>query len=175
LNLGKYKREGKLLDGYPADFATFWSPRDNIHSLLKDLLQSAERSIVLNMFGYADPELDEIIRKKMENEHVYVQMSLDKTQAAGVHESDLLKLWPADAVGNSLAIGRSSKHAISHLKVLIVDGLYVAKGSTNWSASGESKQDNELSLSRHPVIAAETRTILDLGHSEMLRQMQRTK
>jgi hypothetical protein len=45
------------------------------------------------------------------------------------------------------------------------------KGSTNWSLSGEQQQDNELSLSRNAVIAAETRAILDLNHDFMLKQM----
>jgi len=73
---------------------------------------------------------------------------------------------------NSIAIGTSSRHnAISHLKIVIVDGVYTVKGSTNWSLSGEQDQDNELTLSRSAVIAAETRAILDLNHDFMLKQM----
>jgi len=66
-------------------------------------------------------------------------------------------------------------NAISHLKIVIVDGVYTVKGSTNWSLSGEQQQDNELSLSRNAVIAAETRAILDLNHDFMLKQMAGTK
>ena len=62
-------------------------------------------------------------------------------------------------------------NAISHLKIVIVDGVYTVKGSTNWSLSGEQQQDNELSLNRNAVIAAETRAILDLNHDFMLKQM----
>jgi hypothetical protein len=58
---------------------------------------------------------------------------------------------------------------------VIVDGVYTVKGSTNWSLSGQQKQDNELSLSRNAVIAAETRAILDLNHDFMLKQMVGTK
>ncbi len=54
---------------------------------------------------------------------------------------------------------------------MIVDGVYTVKGSTNWSLSGEQEQDNELSLNRNAVIAAETRAILDLNHDFMLKQM----
>jgi phosphatidylserine/phosphatidylglycerophosphate/cardiolipin synthase-like enzyme len=171
-DLAKYKREQRFLDGYPADLRTFFSPRDDLHGLLKGLLTSAQHSIVLNMFGYADEELDDIIRQKLMSEHVYVQMSLDKTQAAGVHERQLLAKWHNNAFGNSIAIGTSNvKHAISHLKILIVDGVYTVKGSTNWSLSGEQQQDNELTLSRNAVIAAETRAVLDLNHDWMLKQM----
>jgi len=66
-------------------------------------------------------------------------------------------------------------NAISHLKIVIVDGVYTVKGSTNWSLSGEQQQDNELTLSRNAVIAAETRAILDLNHDFMLKQMVGTK
>jgi phosphatidylserine/phosphatidylglycerophosphate/cardiolipin synthase-like enzyme len=171
-DLAKYKREGRFLDGYPADLRTFFSPRDDLHNLLKALLSSAQHSIVLNMFGYADEELDEIIRHKLSSDHVYVQMSLDKTQSAGVHEQQLLARWDNNHFGNSIAIGTSNtKHAISHLKILIVDGVYTVKGSTNWSISGETQQDNELTLSRNAVIAAETRAVLDLNHDWMLKQM----
>jgi phosphatidylserine/phosphatidylglycerophosphate/cardiolipin synthase-like enzyme len=62
-------------------------------------------------------------------------------------------------------------NAISHLKIVIIDGVYTVKGSTNWSLSGEEQQDNELTLSRNAVIAAETRAILDLNHDFMLKQM----
>jgi phosphatidylserine/phosphatidylglycerophosphate/cardiolipin synthase-like enzyme len=170
--LGKYKAEGRFLEGYPADERTFFSPRDNIHGLLVALLGSAQHSIVVNMFGYDDDELNKIIQGKLADVHIYVQMSLDRSQASGKHEKAILASWKNDAFGNSIAIGTSSKHnAISHLKIVIVDGVYTVKGSTNWSLSGETAQDNELTLSRSPVIAAETRAILDLNHDFMLKQM----
>ncbi len=170
--LGQYKAEGRFLDGYPDDQRTFFSPRDNAHGLLTALLGTAQHSIVVNMFGYDDDELNKIIQGKLANEHVYVQMSLDRSQAAGVHEKQILASWANDSFGNSIAIGTSSVHnAISHLKIVIVDGVYTVKGSTNWSLSGEQQQDNELTLSRNAVVAAETRAILDLNHDFMLKQM----
>jgi PLD-like domain len=170
--LAEYRQEKRFLDHYPDDFRTFWSPRDNVHGMLVALLKSAQRSLVLNMFGYDDDELDSIIREKLETEHVYVQMSLDKSQSGGKHEQEILKKWHNDSFGKSIAIGTSAVgHAISHLKILIVDGVYTVRGSTNWSLSGEGEQDNELTLSRNAVIAAETRSVLDLNHDWMLKQM----
>jgi phosphatidylserine/phosphatidylglycerophosphate/cardiolipin synthase-like enzyme len=175
-DLGKYKAEGRFLDGYPADQRTFFSPRDNVHGVLVSLLDSAQHSIVVNMFGYDDDELNSIIQGKLTDEKIFVQMSLDRSQAAGVHEKQILAKWNNDALGNSIAIGTSSVHnAISHLKIVIVDGVYTVKGSTNWSLSGEQQQDNELTVSRNAVIAAETRAILDLNHDFMLKQMVGTK
>jgi phosphatidylserine/phosphatidylglycerophosphate/cardiolipin synthase-like enzyme len=60
------------------------------------------------------------------------------------------------------------------LKVLIVDSLWVVSGSTNWSMSGKQQQDNQLTVSQNPVLAAQYRTILDINHVEMLKQMAKT-
>jgi phosphatidylserine/phosphatidylglycerophosphate/cardiolipin synthase-like enzyme len=175
-DLAKYKAEGRFLDGYPDDQRTFFAPRDNIHGLLVALLSSAQHSIVVNMFGYDDDELNQIIQAKLTDDHVYVQMSLDRSQASGQHEKEILAKWANDGFGNSIAIGTSSVHnAISHLKIVIIDGVYTVKGSTNWSLSGEQQQDNELTLSRNAVIAAETRAVLDLNHDFMLKQMAGSK
>src|SRR3989440_1312191 len=127
------------------------------------------------MYGYDDDELDAIIRGKLDNDHVHLQMSLDKSQAGGVHERTLLQNWQNEKTGNSIAVGQSSRGAISHLKIVIVDGVYTVKGSTNWSLSGEQKQDNELTLSRNAVIAAETRALLDMNHDWMLKQMAKAR
>lgn len=175
-NLGQYKAEGRFLDGYPDDERTFFSPRDNVHELLVALLNTAQHSIVVNMYGYDDAGLNKIIQEKLADDNVYVQMSLDRSQASGAAEKQILATWSNDTFGNSIAIGTSSVHnAISHLKIVIIDGVYTVKGSTNWSLSGESEQDNELTLSRNAVIAAETRAILDLNHDFMLKQMAGTK
>jgi phosphatidylserine/phosphatidylglycerophosphate/cardiolipin synthase-like enzyme len=169
--LAQFKADGRFLDGYPPDTRTFFSPWDKVHELLASLLASAQHSIVINMYGYDDRDLDAIIRAKLADERVFVQMSLDKSQAAGATEKKILADWSNDAFGNSIAIGHSSRGAISHLKICIVDGVYTVKGSTNWSLSGEQKQDNEMTLSRNAVIAAETRAQLDLNHDNMLKQM----
>jgi len=170
--LAKYKA-APFLPGYPDDFKTFFSPGDpGVHQLIVDLLKSTQNSIVLNMFGFDDDDADAVIRSKIKDEHIYVQISLDRSQAGGVHEKALLAKWTKGAVASSIAIGTSIHAAISHLKVCIVDGLYVISGSTNWSLSGEQKQDNQLTLHRNAIVAAEYRTVLDINHAVMLRQMQ---
>jgi phosphatidylserine/phosphatidylglycerophosphate/cardiolipin synthase-like enzyme len=160
-------------DGYPQEFKDFFSPEDGkgIHALLVQLIRSATKSVVLNMFGYDDNEIDAEIHKHSHNPKVYLQMSLDRTQASGAHERELLAKWNNDGIGNSIAIGKSAKNAISHLKVLIVDGEYVVTGSTNWSFSGEEEQDNQLTLLHSAIVAATYRSILDINHTQMLKQM----
>lgn len=174
-DLGRYKAAGRFLDGYPSDVRTFYSPVDDVHGLLTSLLASTQESLVINMYGYDDDDLNDIILAKITDEHIFVQMSLDKTQAAGVHERELLATWNHDLIGNSIAIGESTKGAISHMKIVIVDGVYTVRGSTNWSLAGEQKQDNELTVHNNAVIAAETRAELDRNHDAMLKQMAKSR
>ena len=127
-NLATFKAEGRFLDGYPDDQRTFFAPRDNIHGPLVVLLGSAQHSIVVNMFGYDDGELNNIIQAKLADENVYVQMSLDRSQASGEHEKQILAKCGNDAFGNSIAIGTSSVHnAISHLKQMVGSTLDTSK------------------------------------------------
>ncbi len=163
-------------DGYPPDSATFFSPEDGvgIHQLLLDLVSVARVSIAINMFGWDDDDVDAAIQAKAADPSILVQISLDKSQAGGVHEKLLLANWFDKPIGTSIAVGQSVKHAISHLKVMIVDGVWVVSGSTNWSLSGEQQQDNQLTVTNNSVLAAQYRAILDINHIEMLKQMAAT-
>ena len=102
---------------------------------------------------------------------VHVQITLDKSQAGGVHERAILEKFKNEMRGNSVAIGTSEKSAIMHRKMVIVDGLWRISGSTNWSTSGESLQDNELTVINSATACAEARPILDIEHNHALGQM----
>lgn len=156
--------------GWPDDVRSFFSPRDTcVPLVLERLVGAAQQSVKVNMYGYDDDRLDAILHSKAAEPGFCFQMSLDKSQAGGVHEKALLAPW-ATSAGTTIAVGQSINHAISHLKVCIVDGLYVISGSTNWSASGETKQDNELVLHRNDRLAARYAAILDANHAAMLAQ-----
>lgn len=172
-DLGQFKEAGSFPADYPADRRTFYSPRDpGVHQVILWTLLQAQHSIILNMYGLDDPDAVDLIVKATANPAIYVQINLDSSQAGGVHERELLKQFRADQIGNSVAIGRSIRRAISHLKLLVVDGLYLLDGSTNWSAGGEAKQDNQLTLDRDRARCAEARAIADLNHDAMLMQMK---
>jgi phosphatidylserine/phosphatidylglycerophosphate/cardiolipin synthase-like enzyme len=164
-------KAGPFPQGYPPGARTFYSPVDDVHGALAAVLQSANSSVVISMYGYDDPELNKVLRSKLEDDKIFVQLSLDSTQAAGRAERPLLGQWENDGTGNSIAIGHSEKGAIMHLKLAIVDGLDVITGSTNWSTSGETKQDNQLTVVRDPLVAAEARARVDIIHDDMLKQM----
>jgi len=160
--------------GYPDAARTFYSPVDDVHGALTALLQSTSKSLVIAMYGYDDDQLNQVIQQQLDSETIYVQMSLDSSQARGVHEKDLLAnltKWENQKVGNSIAIGTSEKGAIMHLKLVIIDGLDVITGSTNWSGGGETKQDNQLTVIRDALVAAEARARVDIIHDTMLKQM----
>lgn len=152
--------------GYPENLRVFYSPVDEVHQVLIQLIASADKSIQLAMYGYDDDEIHAEILKHLQNPQMLVQLTLDSSQAAGKHEAALLA--HAALPGNSVAIGRSEKGAIMHMKVVVIDNLDTVTGSTNWSEGGENKQDNELTVVRSQPHAVEASTRISLIHSFML-------
>jgi len=155
--------------GWPADEYVFFSPRDlGVHQAIVDVVSSAAHSVVANHYGFDDDQIAEILLAKSADPEIAFVLNLDRSQAAGVHEKKILAEW-ASHIGSSVAVGQSIKHAISHLKVTVVDGLYVISGSTNLSLSGEQKQDNELRVTRNPLLAARYSSVIMLNHAAMLQ------
>lgn len=180
--LGQFTPEGSLTPGY-GDHYLFMVGRDDVHGVLHYLIPRETMGFKLNMFGYDDEALNEDIVALMKNPNVVVQGSLDKSQAAGVHERKILAMDEATDPGfyNSFVILQSETHQISHTK----GGVFVAQGigfegSTNWSASGEGTgislnpsvkpapgfkaQNNTLLVSCNPVFLARFAARLDAEH-----------
>lgn len=164
--LASYRKRGPWPPGWPGDRYRFWAPDDDLHGVLAAMIGSARRSLVVAMYGFADASLAEALHDRLDAPGCYVSVTLDSSQAAGMHEKAILA--KAGFPSNSVAVGQSEKHRIMHLKVLIVDGTDLVTGSTNWSEAGEELQDNELTVARSPVEAADARAKLDLVHESML-------
>lgn len=170
--LGRFKAAGRFPPGYSTETLSFFAPRDQgVHAVIVWTLLQATHSLAVNMYGFDDDQAAVLIREHTQNNDVAVTLSLDKSQAGGKAEKAILAGFNNDLVGNSIATGHSVRGDISHDKLLVVDGLYLLTGSTNWSFGGEELQDNQLTLSRDPLAAAEARAIIDLDHDAMLKQM----
>jgi phosphatidylserine/phosphatidylglycerophosphate/cardiolipin synthase-like enzyme len=164
--LDKHKAAGKVPVDYPPNRRTFFSPVDQVHAALVDLITSAESSLVVALYGFDDEELANAIHAKLADPSVFVALTLDSSQAGGVHERKILaaESYPASII----AVGRSELGQIMHLKSGVIDGIDTFTGSTNWSTSGEAKQDNELTITRDHAVAAELRARIDAIHAHMI-------
>lgn len=135
---GRFTPEGVLQPGY-GDHYLFSVGRDDVHGILLWIITHETLAFRLAMFGYDDEELNDAIVALVKNSSVYVQGTLDRSQAAGVHERKILAA--NDDVPNwvsRFAVGQSATHQISHTKGGVASGLGMwFEGSTNWSASGE--------------------------------------
>jgi len=132
---GGWKRDTSSKDCH-----LFYVGRDDVHDILKHVLSRVSISLYLNMFGFDDDELNDIVMAKAKDPHVMMMITLDKSQAGGVHEKKLLNSDIANdpaAFNTYFVVGQSATHQISHTKGFVADGKVGGEGSTNWSASGE--------------------------------------
>lgn len=189
---GKYTPEGFLTPGYGESYL-FLVGRDDVHNILKTLIENETMVFKMNMFGYDDEELNTAICQKLSDANVRVQITLDKSQAGGVHERRILdqnkQLGPTWY--NSIVIGQSETHQISHTKGGVLVGQGIAfEGSTNWSASGEGTgislkpgprqpgfkaQNNTLMVTTNPVVISRFGARLDAEHLIGLHQQLAAK
>lgn len=188
---GKYTPEGRLTPGY-GDGYLFYVGRDDVHGILLDLLKSEKLSCKINMFGFDDEELNDAILAYFKDPSIHVQISLDKSQAGGVHEKKIIAADQAQDptdFANSFTILQSATHQISHTKggILASQGIYF-EGSTNWSSSGEGAgislkadvknpagfkaQNNTLFVSTNATNRTRFSTELDVEHQAGLKNKE---
>lgn len=139
-DLQQYTQEKTYATTASKDFHLFYVGRDDVHDILKHVLSRVSVSLYLNMFGFDDPELNDILMAKALDPNITMLITLDRSQAGGVHEKSLLDSDMAKnpaAYNTHFVTGESSTHQISHTKGFVADGKVGGEGSTNWSASGE--------------------------------------
>lgn len=187
-DLAQYTPEGAFPDGDSLDFRVFYVGRDDVHGILAHLLGGVALSAKLNMFGYDDDELNARLMALAEDPKVMVQVTLDRSQAAGAHEKQIIASDVAknpEAFAADFAIGESATHQISHTKGGVLDGCVGFEGSTNWSQSGEGTgislhdaqqhpgwkaQNNTLAVYTNPVEIAKFSARLDYEHGVAVQQ-----
>ncbi len=139
-DLALFTKEGVFSTNASKDVHLFYVGRDDVHDILKYILSRVTISLYLNMFGFDDSELNNILMEKALNPAVTMLITLDKSQAGGVHEKALIEAdqkYNLAAYNTHFVVGQSATHQISHTKGFVADGRVAAEGSTNWSSSGE--------------------------------------
>jgi len=90
LDLQRYTQEKVYATSASKDFHLFYVGRDDVHDILKHVLSRVSISLYLNMFGFDDDELNDILMKIALDPTVTMLVTLDKSQAGGKHEKALL-------------------------------------------------------------------------------------
>jgi len=140
LDLQPYTLEKSYANNASKDFHLFYVGRDDVHDILKYVLSRVSVSLYLNMFGYDDGELNDIVMAKAMDPRITVLITLDKSQSGTPVEKALLQADFAKdptAFNTYFVVGESATHQISHTKGFVADGKVGGEGSTNWSTSGE--------------------------------------
>ncbi len=127
----------------------YLAPQHNIKTPLLDLVRNAKKTIHIEIYGFALPELSaELIAAKKRG--IDVKILFDSVQAGGVKERALVN--DIKAAGITCAIGRSPGHQIRHSKFMIVDSVYCEVGSLNYSNSA-FLQNNTVQILKDEAIA----------------------
>jgi hypothetical protein len=139
-DLAQFTAEGEFGPNASSDYRVLYVGRDDVHGALKYIFGLISVSLKMNMFGFDDEELNDIIMGLVKDPNVLVQVSLDKSQASGVHEKAILESDVTDnpeGFAAHFVVGESETHQILHTKGGVLDNIVAFEGSTNWSASGE--------------------------------------
>ena len=167
----RYQKWAALPADYPNDRRRLWAPYDDVHGALVAAVNGVQQEMVLAMYGFTDDELAAAVEKKLADPNIHCQITLDQSQAGGTVEKRMLQKWNL-LDSNSVAVGTSEHGAIMHRKCLVVDIRFLLTGSTNWSLSAETKQDNELTIVDSIQEARYAAMVLGLEHEKARTQMQ---
>jgi hypothetical protein len=161
-DLAAYTAEQAFGPTASPDFRVFYVGRDDVHGVLMHIFTRVSLSVKMNMFGYDDDDLNNVLMGLVRNPSVMVQVTLDKSQAGGVHEKAILssdEAQDSEGCANDFAVGESSTGQISHTKGGVLDGIVAFEGSTNWSSSGEGTGINLTAAKQAPGFQAQNNTL----------------
>jgi hypothetical protein len=134
LDLQTYTREKTCARTASKDFHLFDVGRDDVHDILKYVLSRVSVSLYLNMFGFDDTELNDILMAKAMDPGIMMLITLDRSQAGSPHEKALLQAGFAKdptAYSTYFVVGQSAARQISHSKGFVAvggEGTFVITG-----------------------------------------------
>lgn len=159
--------------GWPPDEITLFAPQDDLHGALMLGLNACQTSYFGNNYGFTDQEAISRVTAILNDPAIPGMLCLDQSQLNGPTELKAVQAAGLDKLdSNRVVHGNSSRGKISHLKVNVIDAWLTFSGSTNLSLSGEEQQDNELHISRNPLIAGLYIAKIALDHNVMAAQME---
>lgn len=157
---------------YPANVKHVFAPVDQVHEAFLSLLQCDDlTSLHASMYGWDDQSISDLFQHALLEEKIPVMLCLDSSQAGGVHEKAIISKYPGSEMANQVVVGRSSKGAINHDKLIVINRVLTICGSTNLSDGGEGKQNNEATIVYDRAFAGETVNRIEIIHGEMAAQM----
>src|SRR6516165_10513859 len=118
-DLAAYTAEQAFGPTASPDFRVFYVGRDDVHGVLMHLFNRVSISVKMNMFGYDDDALNQVLMGLVQNPSVMVQVTLDRSQAAGPTEKAILSSDTAQdqqGFANDFVVGESATSQISHTK-----------------------------------------------------------
>jgi phosphatidylserine/phosphatidylglycerophosphate/cardiolipin synthase-like enzyme len=129
-----------------------YSPEENLEQIDADLLASAEGEVELTAYSFTDRRIVKVLEERASkgvtiriySDHASTKEELSRARG---EEAGILEL--ARTPNIEVRVKRSSTPA--HMKAYEVDGRVLRTGSSNFSASAEKRQDNDLLLLRNPA------------------------
>ena len=145
------------------DFRVFYVGRDDVHGVLMHLFTRVTLSVKMNMFGYDDDDLNNVLIGLVKSPSVLVQVTLDRSQSS-VAQSKRRSSAPtwrrtrrASPTTSQSAIPPPARSATP--KGGVLDGIVAFEGSTNWSSSGEGTGISLTAAKQGPGFKAQNNTL----------------
>lgn len=133
------------LDGTPVE--VYFSPDDGAAARILQLIQQAQRSIHVLAFSFTSDEIGEAMRQQAIFVNFYGVMDSGQVTSNTGSEYDVFR-----AMGMDMRL--DGDDGLMHHKVIILDQRIVIFGSYNFTASAETRNDENLVIIDNPAVAA---------------------
>jgi len=125
-----------------------FTPGGNCTAFIVQALHTAKRSVLVQAYSFTSVPIAKALLDAYKRS-VQVQVILDKSQRTEKYSS-------ADFLANQgVPTMIDANHAISHNKVIVIDGETVITGSFNFTKAAQEKNTENLLIIRDPALAAQ--------------------